>query len=104
MELAEPGRFTPVNVFDAQIQVLNSSPVPIRNKTRVRLHHGTSEIIGMIIPLSSKEIKPGESGFARVALDEEALWIPPRPLHFSKGLSTLHARRRHCPGYSPSTR
>lgn len=75
MELAEPGRFTPVKVFDAQIQVLKSSPVPIRNKTRVRLHHGTSEIIGMIIPLSSKEIKQGESGFARVALDEEALWI-----------------------------
>lgn len=76
MELAEPKRYTPVKVFDAEIQVLNSSPVPIRNKMRVRLHHGTSEIIGMIIPLSSKEIKPGDSGFARVALDEEALWIP----------------------------
>ena len=76
MELAEPERYTPVKVFDAEIHVLSSSPVPIRNKMRVRLHHGTSEIIGVMIPLSSKEITPGESGFARVALDEEALWIP----------------------------
>ena len=76
MELAEPGRYIPVNVFDGQIQVLSSSPVPIRNKMRVRFHHGTSEIMGTIIPLSSKEIKPGESGFSRVTLDESALLIP----------------------------
>ena len=76
MELVEPGRYTSLRVFDAQIQVLASSPVPVQKRMQVRFHHGTAEIMGIITPLSPKEIKPGESGFARVALDEAALLIP----------------------------
>ena len=76
MEISVPERFSPVSTWDARIELLESSPVSISRKTKMRLHHGTSEIVCALRPIASHEIQPGNCGFVRIALDHPVLALP----------------------------
>ncbi len=53
--------------FDAWITLADSAGRVLDGRRRARIHLGTAEVAGRILPRSS--IAPGASGFARVALD-----------------------------------
>jgi len=76
MEISVPERFSPVSTCDARIELLDTSPVSIRRKTAMRLHHGTSEVVATLRPIGARHIQPGESGFVRVVLDQPVLALP----------------------------
>jgi len=76
MEISVPERFSPVSTCDARIELLDSSPISISRKTKMRLHHGTSEIVCALRPIGSPEIQPGNCGFVRIALDHPVLVLP----------------------------
>lgn len=76
MEISVPDRFSPVSTCEAKIELLDSSPVAIRRKTKMRLHHGTSEIVCALRPIGSQEIQPGNCGFVRIALEQPVLALP----------------------------
>jgi selenocysteine-specific elongation factor len=76
MEISVPDRFSPVSTCDARIELLDCSPISIGRKTRMRLHHGTSEIVCALRPIGSHQIQPGTCGLVRIALDHPVLALP----------------------------
>jgi len=76
MEISVPERFSPVSTCDARIELLDCSPISIGRKTKMRVHHGTSEVVCALRPIGSQQIQPGNSGFVRIALDHPVLALP----------------------------
>ena len=67
--LLPPGYLQASSIIDASIQVLANSPRPLSNRTRIRLHLGTAEVIGRATILGGREIAPGKSGFVQLRLE-----------------------------------
>ena len=61
----------PTMIFEGYLNLLGSAPKPLSNRTRVRLHLGTGEVMGRISILGSAEIEPGGNGFVQVFLERE---------------------------------
>ncbi|MBW2152551.1 MAG: selenocysteine-specific translation elongation factor [Deltaproteobacteria bacterium] len=64
-----PHGLKPSYMVDVEIHYLKSNRKPIRNRTRVRFHTGTSEIMANLIVLDREEILPGEKTVAQLRLD-----------------------------------
>ena len=67
--LALPGTLKPSFMVDLQLQYLASNKKPIKNRTRVRFHTGTSEVMGYLILLEQQELPPGQTVVAQLRLD-----------------------------------
>ncbi|MFZ5570925.1 MAG: selenocysteine-specific translation elongation factor [Thermodesulfobacteriota bacterium] len=67
--LARPDTLKPGYMIDLQLQFLSSNEKPMKNRTRVRFHTGTSEIMGNIILLDREELAPGETAIVQIRLD-----------------------------------
>ena len=67
--LAFPGSLTPSYMIDISLQYLPSNKKPIKNRTRVRFHTGTGEILGNLILLDREELNPGDKIAAQLRLD-----------------------------------
>jgi len=52
------------------MDLLPSAPRKIKNRTKVRFHTGTSEIISTVVLLDRNELEPGKGCFAQIRLDE----------------------------------
>src|ERR1043165_4778188 len=77
MALAPLGRLQPTQVLDAQVDVLESAPRPLRSRARVRVHLGASEVLARVRVLEeSGEIEPGRSGFAQLRLESQVIALP----------------------------
>lgn len=69
--LTQPGRMEPTMMLDARMEMLNGADKSIDNRDRLRLYHGTSEIMCRVVLLDREELKPGESAFVQLRLEEE---------------------------------
>lgn len=69
--LTQPGRMETTMMVDAKLMILKSSDKSIDNRDRLRLYHGTSEIMCRVVLLDREELKPGESAFVQLRLEEE---------------------------------
>ena len=67
--LAAEGYFQPTYMLNARLRLLKSTNKPMKNRTRVRLHLGTSEILCRVIPLDKSMIQPGNEGFVQLRLE-----------------------------------
>jgi selenocysteine-specific elongation factor len=67
--LARPDTLSPSYMADLSFHYLASAPKPIKNRTRIRFHTGTSEIMGNLILLDGEELAPGASAAVQVRLD-----------------------------------
>lgn len=67
--LAHPGIFTPALRIDVLYRHLPSAPKKLKNRSLIRFHSGTMEIISRIILLDREEIGPGESGLAQIVFE-----------------------------------
>jgi len=56
-------------MVDVNISYLNSNEKPIKNRTRLRFHTGTSEVQGILLLLDRDELLPGETTVAQLRLD-----------------------------------
>ncbi|WP_319524747.1 selenocysteine-specific translation elongation factor [uncultured Desulfosarcina sp.] len=68
--LARENTLVPSFMVDLEMHFLASNRKPIKNRTQVRFHTGTSEIMGNLILLDREELIPGESCVAQIRLDE----------------------------------
>ncbi len=73
--LALPGTLKPSFMVDLQLQYLASNKKPIKNRTRVRFHTGTSEILGNLVLLDREELPPGEKAAVQLRLDESVCLV-----------------------------
>jgi len=67
--LGSPHALKPSYMVDVAFHYLKSNPRPMKSRTRVRFHAGTSEILGNIILLDREEIAPGEEALVQLRLD-----------------------------------
>lgn len=67
--LAASHLLSPSYRLDVELQLLKSAKAQ-GQRSRIRLHHGTAEILGRIQLLDREELAPGESCFAQIALEE----------------------------------
>ena len=68
--LAAPGAFQATHMLDAELEVLPSSPVPIKDLTRVHLHLGTSQVLSRARVLGERAaLAPGERGIVQLRLE-----------------------------------
>jgi selenocysteine-specific elongation factor len=68
--LVERGWFRPTLMLDCDLEVLGSSPIPVKDLTRVHLHLGTAQVLARVRVLGgAKAIPPGESGLAQLRLE-----------------------------------
>jgi selenocysteine-specific elongation factor SelB len=66
--LARPETIRPSQRLDVFVEFLSSNSKNLKNRTLVRLHTGTSEIIARVILLEKDEIAPGQKAFAQLVL------------------------------------
>ncbi|MCK6623070.1 MAG: selenocysteine-specific translation elongation factor [Calditrichaceae bacterium] len=70
MALAQPGLYHPVEMFNARLALLQSSPIPLKNNQRIRLHIHTAETFARVTIPHAAELKPGESAFVQIRLEQ----------------------------------
>ena len=75
--LAPIGSLPTSMMLDGEVELLTDSPFSINNRERVRVYHGTSEILARIILLDREELKPGQKCFVQLRLEEN---ISAKPL------------------------
>ena len=68
--LATPGRIRPTFMLDVECRILESSPVALEQRQRVRVHTGTKEVMGRAVILDRERIEPGEEGLVQLRLEE----------------------------------
>lgn len=66
----KPGYLSPTTQFDGSLLLLKDAPRALKNRTRVRVHHGTSEVMGRVLLLSTEVLKPAQSDFVQVRLEK----------------------------------
>jgi len=69
--LAAPGSMEATMMVDARLELLKDAGKTIDNRDRLRLYHGTSEIMCRVVLLDREELKPGESAFVQLRLEEQ---------------------------------
>ncbi len=69
--LVRPRSVRPTQRLDVSVEYLPSNTKNLKNRSLVRLHTGTSEIISRIILLEKDELAPGQKGFAQLVLSEK---------------------------------
>ena len=73
--LAEPGFFEPTYMLDARLQLLASCPRVMVQRTRVRLHLGTREVMARVELLDRDVLTPGKSGLVQLRLESPAVAV-----------------------------
>lgn len=68
--LVSTGYLEPSYIFTGKFYLLQSAK-ELENRTRVRVHAGTNEVLGRIVLLDRDLIRPGESCFAEFRLEEK---------------------------------
>jgi selenocysteine-specific elongation factor len=67
--LSRPGALIPSYMVDVSFHFLASNKKPAKNRTLVRFHTGTSEVLGNLILLGQEELLPGQTVVAQLRFD-----------------------------------
>jgi selenocysteine-specific elongation factor len=63
-------------LLDIHLRLLKSAGRPLKHRSQVRFHSGTSEILGRVILLEGEDLKPGEAQFCQLRLSEPVALLP----------------------------
>ena len=74
--LASPGCLKPSYMLDAEFLYLSGNKKPLKNRTRVRVHLGTAEVMGRIVLLADEEAMPGSTCNVQLLLEEPVIVWP----------------------------
>ncbi|MCK4837935.1 MAG: SelB C-terminal domain-containing protein, partial [Desulfobulbaceae bacterium] len=74
--VAKPGTLQSSYIMDAEFIYLSANEKKLKNRTRVRIHLGTAEIIGRIVLLDGDEIIPGSTANVQLLFEEPACAWP----------------------------
>lgn len=66
-------------IVNVRIELLASSPRPLRHRMPVRFHHGSAEMIARVYLFGQTELKPGGSAIAQLRLEEPTVLLPGDP-------------------------
>jgi selenocysteine-specific elongation factor len=66
----------PTSLLDVIFHLLPGAAKPFKNRTQVRVHVGTVEVLGRAILLDQEEIKPGQEAYLQLRLEEPVTALP----------------------------
>lgn len=69
--IAAINSLNPSFIIDCKFNYLKSNEKPLKNNQRIKIYHGTSEIIGRVSILDKEEVIPGEEAYIQIRLEEE---------------------------------
>jgi selenocysteine-specific elongation factor len=75
MTLVPPDLLRSTKVLDVSLSLLKSAK-PVKDRARVHFHAYTSETIAEVVLYDAKQLKPGETGFAQLRLEQSVMLIP----------------------------
>lgn len=89
-ELAAPGYLSPARILTAEI-VLAEAARPVKNRSRVRVHLGTAELIASLVLLNEERLMPGGRAMVQLLLAEPAVstWGQPLVLRSESPVMTI---------------
>jgi selenocysteine-specific elongation factor len=79
-EVAATGHLSPSKLLAARLHLLASAPRPLKNRSRLRLHVGTAELMASVVLLDVEELAPGASCLVQFYLSEPAVTTWRQPL------------------------
>lgn len=71
--LAAPDSLEESMMLDVKLNIVKHTDKTLKHWDRLRLYHGTREILCRSVPLDKEEIAPGESGFVQLRLEESII-------------------------------
>ena len=74
MVIAAPGRFRATRRIDVRLELLALAP-PLKHRTRIHFHSGTSETIGEVYLYDKSELAPAGSNLAQLRLQDEVVLV-----------------------------
>ncbi|MCA9218201.1 MAG: selenocysteine-specific translation elongation factor [Planctomycetales bacterium] len=94
-ELISPGHLLASRLVSVQIQMLDDVQRPLKNRSKVRLHIGTTEVLATVSILDADKAEPGQSVYAQLFLSEEivASWNQPFVLRSESPVDTIAGGR-----------
>ena len=66
---AAKGSIEPSMMIDCRLNYIKDAEKPLENRDRVRIYHGTSELLGRIVILDRDIINPGDSSLVQIRLE-----------------------------------
>ncbi|NIM19257.1 MAG: selenocysteine-specific translation elongation factor [Candidatus Latescibacteria bacterium] len=67
--LVSPAQFRPSEMIDAHIRLGTYANFELKNRERIRFHHGAKEVLGRAVLLDRNVLRSGESAFAQFRLE-----------------------------------
>jgi len=74
--LVPPRTIIPTSSIDVRLEHLPNAPKPLKNRSRIRFHSGTSEVLARPIFLDQDELPPGKSSFAQLKFEKPIVILP----------------------------
>jgi len=68
--LATPGAFTATDAIDVRLQLAVYYDFELKNRERIRIHHGASEVLGRVILLEHDVLRNGDDALAQIKLEK----------------------------------
>jgi selenocysteine-specific elongation factor len=68
--MCAPGFVVPTTTIDVNLTVLKDVSKPVKSLERLRIYVGAKEVLGRVAIIGQRNIGPGETGFARLRLEE----------------------------------
>jgi selenocysteine-specific elongation factor len=75
MTLAQPDILRSTKTLDVSLSLLKTAK-PLKDRARVHFHAYTSETVAEVVLYEKKQLKPGETSFVQLRLNEPVLLIP----------------------------
>jgi selenocysteine-specific elongation factor len=76
MNVCAPGVFSAEQFLEARITALARRRKPIKDRTTLRVHLGTAEVLGELVLLETKELLAGASALCQLRLTEPVVTAP----------------------------
>ena len=76
MVISESNALASSSMFDAIVHLLPTAPKGLKDRSAIRFHHGSAELIGRIHPLENAQLLPGESMLVQFRVQSPTVCCP----------------------------
>ncbi|MEO8702094.1 MAG: selenocysteine-specific translation elongation factor [Kofleriaceae bacterium] len=67
--ICHPGRVAASHILDVELRCLRSVPAPLPARSKVLVHHGTTQVLATLILVGQPELAPGATTLAQLRID-----------------------------------
>jgi len=68
--LAHPDKVAASHILDVELRYLRSAPGPLPARSKVLVHHGSTQVLASLVLVDQRDIAPGTTALAQLRLDQ----------------------------------